>query len=211
MGVKERREREKSQLRRRILDAALEIINKEGFAALSMRKLADRIEYSAASIYLYFESRDQLAQELAEAGFQDLLALLSAASGVPDAAAALQATALAYVKYGLTNPAMYRLIFMSDSDFMKAAFGKQSEESAGSRAYALLVELAARLQNEGVMHEATKSELAELIWTTLHGIVSLQITCVEIHLTAPERLVSLMVASLTGSPTKPARLPRPRR
>ena len=211
MGIRERREREKSQLRQRILDAALEIITKEGFAALSMRKLAERIEYSAASIYLYFESREHLAQELSESGFHDLLALLSAAVEAPDAAVALHATAQAYVKYGLENPAMYRLIFMGDSDFMKAAFGKQSEDSAGRRTYALLIELAARLQAKAVMRQATKVELAELIWTTLHGIVSLQITCVEMQLTPPEKLVSLALTLLTGTSTPPARVAKSRR
>ena len=91
MGIKERREREKQDIRQKILDAAQQIITDEGFAALSMRKVAHRIEYSAASIYLYFRNREQIAQELSEAGFGKLLAKMTAAIGTKDASARLRA------------------------------------------------------------------------------------------------------------------------
>jgi AcrR family transcriptional regulator len=177
--------------RQRILDAALRIIHKEGFAALSMRKLAERIEYSPASIYLYFENREQLARELSEVGFQELLGTLSMAAAVPGAVEALHAVGGAYVAWGIANPEMYRLIFMGDSEFMTAAYGKQDEDSAGIRAYGALLDLATRLQRDGVMKDASRVELAELVWMTMHGIVSLHISCVEMKLSAPERLVRL--------------------
>jgi AcrR family transcriptional regulator len=201
MGSKERRERERSEQRQRILDAALQIITKEGFAALSMRKLAEKIEYSPASIYLYFRNREQLAQELSEVGFNDLLLMLSAAAGLPRAIDALHAMGAAYVKYGIGNPAMYRLIFMGDSEFIDAAFGNQSKDSAGVRAYGVLLDVARRLQSDGVMKNVPLIELAELIWTALHGIVSLRIGCSRMKLTPPERLARLAtetIASVTG-------------
>jgi len=189
VGSQERREREKLEQRQRILDAALKIITKEGFAALSMRKLAESIEYSAASIYLYFENREQLAQELSEQGFGELLLLLSAAAAKQKAVEALHAVGAAYVAYGEKNPEMYRLIFMGDSEYMTAAFGKQKEDSAGTKAYQALLDLAIRLQSEGFGKEAPTVEIAELIWMTLHGIVSLHLTCVGLQLTSPKKLV----------------------
>ena len=198
MGVRERREREKKEQRQRILEAALEIITKEGFAALSMRKLAEAIEYSAASIYLYFESREQIARELSELGFEQLLTLLAAAVAMPDAIEALHALGAAYVSYGLQNPQMYRLIFMGDFDFMTAAFGKQETDTAGRRAYEALTRLTKRLQDAGVLRQAPLVEATELIWMTLHGIVSLQITCVGLQLAPPENLVRLATSTLVG-------------
>jgi AcrR family transcriptional regulator len=63
-GTTERRERERAEQRQRILDAALHIITQEGFTAMTMRKLAERIEYSPAAIYLHFQSREEIARHL---------------------------------------------------------------------------------------------------------------------------------------------------
>ncbi len=205
MGSKERRGRERSEQRQRILDAALGIISKEGFAALSMRKLADRIEYSPASIYLYFENREQLARELGEAGFRDLLVVLQDAAGGRDPVDALHAAGAAYVEWGLGNPELYRLIFMGDSEFMTAAFGNQHPDSAGARAYAFLCDLATRLQGDESIEGLATVELAELIWMTLHGIVSLRITCVALRLSAPDKLVRLATETLARGFATPPR------
>ena len=63
MGSAERKQRQKAQLREQILEAAREIVVKEGFRALSMRKLADAVEYAPATLYLHFQSRDEIARE----------------------------------------------------------------------------------------------------------------------------------------------------
>ena len=200
LGVQERREREKREQRQKILNAALQIITKEGYAALSMRRLAEQIEYSPASIYLHFGSREQIAKELSEVGFGELLQQLSAASALPNAVHALHALGLAYVRYGMENREMYRLIFMGDSEYMIAAFSKQTEASAGIKAYRLLIDLATRLQKAGVMKDAATVEFAELIGMALHGIVSLQITCIGLQLASPEKLARLATEMLSAAP-----------
>jgi AcrR family transcriptional regulator len=196
--TEQRREGRRSQHRQKILHAALQIITKEGFAALSMRKLADRIEYSPASIYLYFKNREQLAQELSEAGFRELLQAIPPVPAAAGWVEALHALGAAYVAWGIRNPEMYRLIFMGDADFTMAAFEKQDEDSAGMRAWAVLLDIAARIQREGFMKHAANAELAELIWMTLHGIVSLHITCVRMQLSPPEKLVKLATRTLAA-------------
>ncbi len=198
LGIQERREREKKEQRQRILSAALQIMTEEGYSALSMRKLAEQIEYSPAAIYLHFESREQIARELCETGFSDLLQVLAGASAMEEPVEALHAIGRAYVSYGIENPEMYRLIFMGDSEYMSAAFGKQTDESAGVRAYQLLLDLAARLQKNGFLKHAATVEVAELIWMTLHGIVSLRIACVGMQLAPPENLVRLATEMLAG-------------
>ena len=64
MGVKERREREKLETRDKILDAARELFIKQGYDGVSMRMLAQLIEYSPTAIYLHFADKEQLFQEL---------------------------------------------------------------------------------------------------------------------------------------------------
>src|SRR5437867_2267456 len=70
MGIKERQERDREAVRRAILDAARELFVSEGYANVSIRKIAERIEYSPAAIYGYFPSKDDIFFALAEEGFR---------------------------------------------------------------------------------------------------------------------------------------------
>ena len=70
MGVKERQEREREAVSRAILDAARDLFVAEGYQNVSIRKIADRIEYSPAAIYSYFPSKDDIFFALAEEGFR---------------------------------------------------------------------------------------------------------------------------------------------
>jgi AcrR family transcriptional regulator len=70
MGIKERHERDREAVRQLILDAARELFVKEGFENVSIRKIAERIEYSPAAIYGYFPSKDDIFFSLAEHGFR---------------------------------------------------------------------------------------------------------------------------------------------
>ena len=70
MGIKERQERDREAVRRAILDAARELFVAEGYQNVSIRKIAERIEYSPAAIYSYFPSKDDIFFALAEEGFR---------------------------------------------------------------------------------------------------------------------------------------------
>jgi AcrR family transcriptional regulator len=70
MGIKERQERDREAVRRAILDAARELFVSEGFQNVSIRKIAERVEYSPAAIYGYFENKDDIFFALAEEGFR---------------------------------------------------------------------------------------------------------------------------------------------
>src|SRR6266849_11059661 len=70
MGTKERRERDREAVRRAILDAARELFVSEGYGNVSIRKIAERIEYSPAALYGYFPSKDDIFFALAEEGFR---------------------------------------------------------------------------------------------------------------------------------------------
>ena len=74
MGVKERQERDREAVARAILDAARDLFVAEGYGNVSIRKIAERIEYSPAAIYSYFASKDDIFFALAEEGFRILIA-----------------------------------------------------------------------------------------------------------------------------------------
>src|SRR5215468_6387059 len=107
-------ERRKRKVRDSIIEAAEGVFAEEGEAGLSIRRLADRIDYSPAAIYKYFSSKDELLSELREQFFGRLLAHMreTRAAGLTDRerfAAALRA----YVQTGLDNPNHYRMAFAS--------------------------------------------------------------------------------------------------
>jgi len=132
MGINERKTREKQALRDRILEAARRIVIREGFAALSMRKIADAIEYSPATLYLYFASRDEIARALCAQGYAQLLAGFEPLAQIADPAERLKALARAYVAFGVAHPQTYRLIFMEDPTYLGAALGGASEAEKAS-------------------------------------------------------------------------------
>jgi AcrR family transcriptional regulator len=130
MGITERKTRQKQALRERILDAARHIVVREGFAALSMRKIADAIEYSPATLYLHFESRDEIARALCAEGYAQLLSSFEPLAQIADPAERLRALGRAYVAFGVAHPETYRLIFMEDPSYMGAALGGRAGAGA---------------------------------------------------------------------------------
>jgi AcrR family transcriptional regulator len=198
LRTQKRREQAKEDLKAKILAAAQQIITQEGFAALSMRRLAEQIHYSAASLYLHFRSREQIAQELSEVGFRELFTMLSAAAGQKDLRERIEAVALAYVSFGLQHPETYRLIFQEDSAYMAAAFAKSAPDSAANQSYELLVNLANDLRQEGLYKgEASARKIAEMIWAALHGIISLRLACAGFQSSA-EEMAQMMVDTLVS-------------
>jgi len=152
MGIVERKSRQKQALRERILDAARRIVMREGFAALSMRKIADAIEYSPATLYLHFASRDEIAQALCAEGYAQLLATFVPLAQIADPAERLKALGRAYVAFGVAHPETYRLIFMEDPSYTGAALGgaaAASRKGAGG-AVAVVADASADAANETV-------------------------------------------------------------
>jgi AcrR family transcriptional regulator len=183
MGIAERRTRQKQELRERILDAARRIVIREGFGALSMRKIADAIEYSPATLYLHFESRDAIAHALCTEGYAQLLASFEPVLAIADPAERLKAIGRAYVAFGVVHPETYRLIFMEDPSYTGAALvggaaGADAGDDADDAAFGLMVDAIEALKADGRLPGAPESEVcAEALWATMHGIVALHLTC----------------------------------
>jgi AcrR family transcriptional regulator len=166
-------------LRIQILDAARVIVVREGFDALSMRKIAGAIGYSPASLYLHFASRDAIAHALCAEGHAQLLESLHAHDGVVEPVERLKAMAHAYVTFGQTHAEVYRLIFMENPAYTEAAFNDIA--SAGETVLSMLTRTLALVQN----HAAR----AETLWVALHGIVSLNLTAAAAFAVSTDTLI----------------------
>ncbi|RKH43282.1 TetR/AcrR family transcriptional regulator [Corallococcus sicarius] len=207
MGSAERKERQRAELREQILRVARDMVMKEGFGALSMRKLADAVEYAPATLYLHFENRDAIARELCVRGFQELLAVLEPAAACEEPVERLSRLADAYVTFGLKQPETYRLVFMEDPKLSADLF-QDKQEGAGPKSFAVLVRAFESLKAQGLTLDATTPvRLAEVFWAGLHGIVSLKLTCSGFQGAPAEALTQTLVASMVHG-TKPAKAAR---
>ncbi len=112
MGSKERISRVKEQTRENILHAALDIAKVEGWQALSMRKIADKIEYTPPIIYEYYESKEAILNELTRKGFIALTEKMKSASEAhDDPKDKIQALWKAYWDFAFTEKECYQLMF----------------------------------------------------------------------------------------------------
>jgi AcrR family transcriptional regulator len=179
MGILERKERQKAELRDRILDAALQIIRDEGFAALTMRKIADAVEYSPATLYLHFAGRDEIALALVSEGFGKLVAHLAPALREEDPLLRLDAIGRAYLDFAQREPATYRLIFMEDERFASPIMLqlKASDGNTGDTAFGILLDTVAELIERGIYRPLNPQAVASLLWASLHGIAALKLSC----------------------------------
>jgi AcrR family transcriptional regulator len=191
------RTRRKQVLRQKILDVSREILLSQGFAGLTMRRVAEAIDYSPAAIYLHFQSREQIAQELCFAGLRQLYERLQGVTA-KDPATRLSGYARAYLEYSQSDPETYRLIFMADSQLTKAVFTHR-DSGGGEAALGLIVTAFTELHTGSKKTCGRPSELAELFWASLHGLASLRIACSQ-ALTGNEfRLAQLVTEKITGT------------
>ena len=116
MGVKERHERERQAVRDAILSAARELFLTEGYRNVSMRKIAERIEYSPAAIYSYFASKDEIFFTLAEDGYRRLADRVQAElAGISDPLDALRRALWAFYEFSKEDPEFFDLMFLDRS------------------------------------------------------------------------------------------------
>ena len=114
LGVKERQEREREAVHRAILDAARDLFVAEGYQNVSIRKIADRIEYSPAAIYSYFPSKDDIFFALAEEGFR-LLFSRRVDDEAPSGLDGLRRAFWTLYEFSRTHPEYFALMFVDRS------------------------------------------------------------------------------------------------
>lgn len=112
MGTRERQERERQAVARAILDAARDLFVSEGYAHVSMRKIADRIEYSPAAIYRYFSSKDDLFFALAEEGFHLMAERAKPLREVTDPLDAVRHLFVGFYEFSRAHPEYFALMFL---------------------------------------------------------------------------------------------------
>jgi AcrR family transcriptional regulator len=172
VGVAERRDREREEVRRKILDAARELFTAEGYERVTMRRIAEAIEYSPTAIYNHFQDKDSLLNALCEDEFSQLLAVMGSGPPPGSGVAWIRQLGLAYARFGLRYPNHYRFMFMA-----AAAFDEERRPSApGEQAFELVRSAVKKAIDSGEFRKADVDEVAQVLWSSLHGAVALLIT-----------------------------------
>jgi AcrR family transcriptional regulator len=116
LGVKERQERDRASVSRAILDAARELFVSHGYHEVSIRKIAEKIEYSPAAIYGYFPSKDDIFFALAEEGFRLLFSYGAGGREKPaDPVEAVRGMFWRYYEFSKRHPEYFALMFLDRS------------------------------------------------------------------------------------------------
>jgi AcrR family transcriptional regulator len=178
MGTKERRERERDAVRTKILDAARSLFAAQGYEGVSMRAIAEQIEYSPTLIYQYFKDKETLIKELCYADFATLAVSLNNTLQIADPIERLKQCGREYVKFAIAYPNHYRLMFMTplpvkgDKAEWEERHGKPETD-----AYAFLVMLVQKAAEAGGLRDknADADLVAQTLWAGLHGMIALEI------------------------------------
>ena len=115
MGVKERHERDREVVTRKILDAARDLFVAEGYQNVSIRKVAEKVEYSPAAIYSYFASKDDIFLALAEEGFRILFTSKPDGTAATNPIDAIRAGFWHVYTFSKAHPEYYALMFLDRS------------------------------------------------------------------------------------------------
>ena len=170
VGIKQRRERERQALRQAILEATREIAAREGWQAVTIRKVAERIEYSPPMIYQSFASKDDLLFALLREGFADVTARLRAArAAATTPEECLMRVAEAYWAFAWERPELYQVMHGLGS----VPFGSADTPPEARAAFAALRDAVRPLVGDAA---PDLDDDVDLLWSTLHGLVALTMT-----------------------------------
>lgn len=146
-----------------MIEAGLETLRHAGLRGLGLRELARQVGVSPSAPYRHFSDRKALLEALAASGFERFVAAMAKAREGMPAEEVLPAMAMAYVRFALDNPALFRLMFSAEINPYRDPILK---EQAGA-AYATIAEAAARED------KFEPAEVAVTCWSFAHGLAML--------------------------------------
>mgnify|MGYP002380833888 FL=1 len=176
VGTAERRERERVALQKKIIDKGREILVNEGLAALTMRRLADEIEYTPGALYAHFADKDALVRAICQTDYVAFTRHFQSEQAAADPPARLRALAKLYARFALEHPEQYKTLFVMDA-VPNLKEGLPEHDKPEEDAYSALERAVADAIRQGYFPAfAGRSHLvAQSLWAAMHGVVSIEI------------------------------------
>lgn len=175
MGISDRKEREKQEMRKRIIDAAMQVFMDEGYEKTSIRNIADKIEYSPATIYLYYKDKDELFYEVQSQAFEQLNQVFAEKINAKDPMERLEQLIWCYLDFGMSHPDLYDLMFIIRSPMNVIEDKKDSHWEKGDDAFRVLCDILQGCMDHLRFDDVKTAALT--MWSMAHGLISLDIRC----------------------------------
>jgi AcrR family transcriptional regulator len=170
MGITERKQKEKQEMRQRILNGARKVFLQNGYEQTSMRNIANEISYSAGVIYFHFKDKSEIFQELHKEGFSLLLKQLRVLDSVTDPFERLKAVGRAFIQFAQENKDYYNLMFLVEEPIKNSdESGFQIAQGAISHLHNLIKEC----QAMGRFKDMDTDYFSFMFLSAIHGICAL--------------------------------------
>jgi AcrR family transcriptional regulator len=191
MGITERRQSEIEILKRKIIDAAGDILAKDGYESLSIRKIANKIEYSPGIIYHYFKDKSEIITCIVEEKYENILKILREVpidEKNPDKS--IVEGLEAYIELMLSSPEEFKVILTNDIDAVREKVNiLECGISKKRQSIASLSNLIALGIKNGKFREMDTELTAQILWTATHGLLSRLILEKNIEQEQKQRLI----------------------
>ena len=195
MGIAERKEKQKLEIRKLILDASIKLFVEHGVENVSIRKIAELIEYSPTTVYLYFKDKDEIFFSLHDIGFQKLQELNTNLDAIENPLLRLHKMGENYITFGLENPEYYEVMFIQREP-MKILTGCDWEN--GDAAMTRLQQTITECMDRGYIAKGDPHLVSLSVWGMVHGLVSLAIReRMEKFVPQKEMILPVLMQSLT--------------
>lgn len=175
-----RRERERAEMTERIMNVAREMFVRDGYEAVTLRKIAQKIEYSPGFIYQFFQDKQALVMEIIRKDSDDLRAFLLECAEVGDPLQRVIEMARRYASWGIAHPNHYRLLLVPPPAWAEQDIELRKYERPPLERETLhvLTTLMAESIREGRLKEKYTDPglVAATLWAGIHGAILLEIT-----------------------------------
>jgi AcrR family transcriptional regulator len=175
MNSEQRRERDRQEMREAILRAAIKLFAEESFEKVTMRRIAEAIDYTPGTLYWYFKDKDEIVFALHQRGFEMLFARQVPTMSIADPVERLARLAEVYIDFALENPQYYDLMFINSATG-RCIERDEGSWKAGEAAFGVLRETVRQVIESGRMRGTSDPDVAAYAcWAAVHGIASLRI------------------------------------
>lgn len=171
MGSEERKEREKLEMRELIIIEAMQLFTQRGIDNVSIRAIAEKIEYSPGSIYSYFKDKGEIIHAIHTEGFEKLYALQKTLDGIQNPVEKLAKMGELYMKFAMENKDYYDLMFIAKGVAEKIT--EKQEWDVGQRSFNYLRDTVKECIELGFLKYSDVDSATFAIWGFVHGMAAL--------------------------------------
>lgn len=172
VGIIERKERDREEMRKLILSAAQKLFLENGYERVSIRNIADAIEYSPATIYLYYKDKNELFFALHQAAFSKLIEEFAPIAQLARPMDKLIEMGRLYIRFAFENPELFDLMFIMTAPMDSLACREDIWED-GHRAFYVLQNVVQECIDAGDIKHPDAERAGLMIWSMVHGLAAL--------------------------------------